>query len=251
MAAEYRLERARRGGLSTAHIIWPEEEDGKVSGWAGCIGWLLQWKTISTTSISLICFTMFEATHNSILQMADKYTGIAERNSYSLGVAEGLLLGSEEQNRMTEEAARANEAHDLVARIKKEESEDLNRLDRLRLPLSTLDSAIKIEDDDQDNQPTTAGRLSAIVNEAMAPGDDAFESSSSSEPEPEKTKDFVLIVPPADFDLDSTQQTYQTPLTIQRDLASWKSLAQTSKPTHEATTEQRHSASQSEIPKKI
>ena len=109
MVEEDRSERAKRGGISTVDI-WPAKDGGRAftPGW---VDWLtsaidnffdcrsfsagydnkIEWTFYGIAENTVSGAIAFEAVHNQIQDWSEKYTGIPTRNSYCLGVADGLL----------------------------------------------------------------------------------------------------------------------------------------------------------------
>lgn len=152
MAEEDSSERAKRGGMSTVNIR-PAKDGGRAftPGW---VDWLcgamqnffecrafstgyyekIEWTFYGVAEHTVSAAIAFEAVHNQIQDWSERFTGIPIRNSYCLGVADGLLRLSKEEQRATEDKIRQNEANALAARIKEEELEGQKRLAKLRNP---------------------------------------------------------------------------------------------------------------------
>lgn len=93
--------------------------------------------------------------HNQIIDWSERFTGIPVRNSYCLGVSDGLLTLSKDEKKAAEAQARESEAKALAAKIQGEESESQARLSRLRNPslepISEVDSDTEMDADDPDS----------------------------------------------------------------------------------------------------
>lgn len=76
----------------------------------------------------------FEPVHNQIQTWAEKYPTVATRNSYSLGVADGLCRLAEKEKKTMENMARETEQKALAARIRGEDIQRQVELDRIRNP---------------------------------------------------------------------------------------------------------------------
>lgn len=177
MIHEDNLQRERRGGMSTVNI-WPAKDGGRAftPGW---VEWLcgamqnffdcrsfstgyeakIEWTFYGIAEHTVSAAIAFEAVHNQIQDWSEKYTGIPIRNSYCLGVADGLLKASKDEKRATEERARQAERLALAARIREEEEEEKLRLSRLRKPsletVDELDTETEVNLDDSDAMTAT------------------------------------------------------------------------------------------------
>ncbi|KAI4177678.1 MAG: hypothetical protein LQ343_000141 [Gyalolechia ehrenbergii] len=169
--------RATRGGISTVNV-WPAKSSGRpfIPGWTewlyGALEGFFGCRTFSTRYDDRIRYTFygiaehtvaaavnFEAVHNQILDWSEKFTGVSTRNSYCLGVTDGLLALSREEQKATEKKAREVESGALATRMKEEEKEEQERIARLRTqPLEPiLESDAEIESDENDDVSMTAG----------------------------------------------------------------------------------------------
>ena len=153
-------EREKRGGMSTVNI-WPGTKGdqtfdaAKDEGTAfnqGWVSWLIdamttffdcsaystehqkeiEWTFYGIAEHTISAAIAFEAIHNQIQDWAEKYRGVSTRNSYSCGVADGLLWLAEQEQKDTEEKARQYEARALAARIKEDDIRQQAELHRLR-----------------------------------------------------------------------------------------------------------------------
>ena len=84
----------------------------------------IEWTFYGIAEHTVSAAIAFEAIHNQIQDWSEKFTGISIRNSYCLGVADGLLTRSKEENKATEDQARQSEAKTLAAMIREEEAEE-------------------------------------------------------------------------------------------------------------------------------
>lgn len=166
MAEEDSTQRAPRGGMSTVDI-WPATDGGRAftPGW---LSWLcgavekffdcrafstgydtkIKWTFYGIAEHTVSAAIAFEAVHNQIQEWSEKYTGISVRNSYCLGVAEGLLILSREHRREAEDKACQTEARALATRIKEEQSKEQERLAKLQPILETEESEDEMDIDD-------------------------------------------------------------------------------------------------------
>ncbi len=152
MIHEDALQREKRGGMSAVDI-WPAKEGGRLftPGWVdlllGAIGNFFDCKYFSTRRSNKIEWTFYgiaehtiaaaiaaEAVYNQIEDWSERFTGIQTRNSYCLGVTDGLLTLSEDEKKAAERQARETEVQALAARIREEEADDIARLSRLENP---------------------------------------------------------------------------------------------------------------------
>lgn len=142
-------QRERRGGMSAVDV-WPATADGRVftPGW---VDWLLNavetffncrhfterksnkvtWTFYGISECTVSAAIAAEALHNQIVDWSERFTGIQARNSYCLGVADGLLSLSRDEKKIAEGQAREFEEQALAAKIREEEAQDVDRLSRL------------------------------------------------------------------------------------------------------------------------
>ena len=152
MEAEDQSQREKRGGLSTVNIL-PATEGGKAfnEGW---VTWLvgamdkffdcrhysteygggIEWTFYGIAEHTISAAIAFEAIYNQIQAWAAQHKGVSTRNSYSLGVCDGLLRLAEQEKEATEAKARQYEEKALAARIKEEDIRQQAELHRLRQP---------------------------------------------------------------------------------------------------------------------
>lgn len=127
--------RAARGGMSNVNI-WPAKDGGAVKNQAwvndlvcairkffDCNSYStnlldnVEWTFYGIAEHTLSASIAFEMCHNLIQEWAGSYTTVAARNSYSLGVADGLCRLAEQERVDTENAAREAENKAFAARL--------------------------------------------------------------------------------------------------------------------------------------
>lgn len=108
----------------------------------------IEWTFYGIAEHTVSAAIAFEAVHNQIQEWSEKYTGISVRNSYCLGVAEGLLILSREHQREAEDKARQTEARALATRIKEEQSKEQERFAKLHPILEFKESEDEMDVDD-------------------------------------------------------------------------------------------------------
>ena len=191
MAEENSEQRAKRGGMSTVDI-WPATDGGRpfTPGW---VDWLcgamqnffdcrsystahtkrIEWTFYGIAEHTISAAIAFEAVHNQVQDWSERFTGIPIRNSYCLGLADGLLRLSEEQQNATEQKIRQAEANAFAARIKQERLDEQRRLARLRqLRQPKVESAPELEDEaamDLDEAATNMDEDVVDEDEATGP----------------------------------------------------------------------------------
>lgn len=163
-------EREQRGGLSLVKIS-PSKEGGHPVNWAwadevvsavtklfDCDAFhtqsahFLEWKFYGIAENTAFAAISFAVNHNLILHWADAFTTVQGRNSYCLGVANGLRRLAKEERLNMENAARENEQKGMAARIREEELERQKAIARL----SEQHSSPKAEElslEDSDYEP--------------------------------------------------------------------------------------------------
>ena len=230
MIAEESSERAKRGGISSVDII-PTGENSRPSipGWlylvVGAIQDTFECRSISEDKGDRITWSFYgvaehtisaaialEAVHNQIQEWSQKYTGVAKRNSYCLGIGDELLDLSDQELKLREREARRNEEDNLATRIKDEEAMRQAELNRLKNePLEPIsgsednnadcvdDSCNDDGDESMDDGPNESGI--DLLNEP------AFDEASDNEVQPDlsdRIKDENLhdVDIKADFDAE-------------------------------------------------
>ena len=155
MEQEDETRRAERGGMSTVNIL-PAKEDGcpfaqtwaqdlvcAVKKFFDCNAYstmlpdMIEWTFYGVVEHTVSAAIAFEMIHNLIQEWSGSYTTVATRNSYSLGVADGLCRLAEDEKMVMEQAARDKEAKALAARLRDEDilrQKELSRLEGRPLP---------------------------------------------------------------------------------------------------------------------
>lgn len=227
MIHEDRERRANRGGLSTVNV-YPAHDAGRpfIPGWTewlmGAMECFFECRSFSTSHYDKIEYTFygiaehtvaaavnFEAVHNQILDWSEKFMGVSARNSYCLGVTEGLLVLSRQEKKATEEKARKAESKAMASKIREEELEEQKRLARLHTePMETiLESDVEGDGEgiDDDVSMTTSDG-----GDTQNTGGDSPDDSDETFPEDEVLPDFAdedpkassTVDPSADFDAE-------------------------------------------------
>ena len=122
MEFEDQSQREKRGGLSTV-CLWPSEGSQRAfrHGWVGILSRAMQeffdcksysqkskrkeeitWAFYGIAEHTVLAAIAFEATHNLIQDWAVTFDSISARNSYCIGIAEGLRILAEEEKAATE-----------------------------------------------------------------------------------------------------------------------------------------------------
>ena len=152
MEQEDQSHRAERGGMSTVNIL-PAKEDGVVraqtwvsdlvsavckffdcNAYSSMLEDMIEWTFYGVVEHTVSAGIALEMIHNLIQEWAGSYKTIATRNSYSLGVADGLCRLADDDKEALEKAARDTEAKALAARLHDEDIQQQKELDRLRNP---------------------------------------------------------------------------------------------------------------------
>lgn len=227
MAEEDSSERAKRGGMSTVSI-WPAKDGGRAftPGW---VDWLIgaidnffdcrsfstgydnriQWTFYGISEHTVSGAIAFEAVHNQVQDLSERYTGVSTRNSYCLGVADGLLKLSKEEQKATEERVRKTEADALAARIKEEELKQHQRLSRLRssslqtVPEYPTEYEMDMDDAHHDNRIEESGYASEASDNEVLPD---FQESNQ--------HDGATVNTEADFDTELRKFIPSSPSTL-------------------------------------
>ncbi|CAF9928412.1 MAG: hypothetical protein ALECFALPRED_004052 [Alectoria fallacina] len=194
---EDKIARAERGGMSTVNI-WPAKEGAHLkhqvwvkdlvsafqmffdcSAYSTVLPDNIEWTFYGVVGHTVSAAMAFEPVHNQIQTWASKYSTVAMRNSYTLGVAEGLCRLAEEEQVTMEIMAMETEQKALAARIRAEDIQEQVELDRIRNPPPLLSSepvsepeeekdAKQEEEDTMDfNMDATGGTDDASDDEAM------------------------------------------------------------------------------------
>ncbi|CAD6574407.1 MAG: hypothetical protein ASARMPREDX12_006579 [Alectoria sarmentosa] len=197
MEEEDKIARAERGGMSTVNI-WPAKEGAHVkhqvwvkdlvsairmffdcSAYSTVLPDNIEWTFYGVVGHTVSAAMAFEPVHNQIQNWAEKHSTVAKRNSYSLGVAEGLCLLAEEEEVTMETMAMETEQKALAARIRADDIQMQVELDRIRNPppssgpepVSEAEEEKEAEQEEDDmmdfNMDATGGADDASDDEAM------------------------------------------------------------------------------------
>ncbi|KAI4247975.1 MAG: hypothetical protein L6R42_009433, partial [Xanthoria sp. 1 TBL-2021] len=205
MIHEDASQREKRGGMSAVDI-WPAKENGRVftPGW---VDWLLGAVETFFNSIAA------EALHNQIVDWSERFTGIQARNSYCLGVADGLLSLSKEEKRNAECQARESEEQALAAKIREEEAQDVGRLSRLHgtppVPAIRCGFKVNLDVDDSENLNGTMSDTSdtTVLGDVV---EDSVEEDSAEEDSVKDTHSAETIID-TEADFDTELQNFMNP----------------------------------------
>lgn len=214
MADETQEQLSKRGGQSSVNI-WPAREDDEYCRaqnqvW---VTWLvsamrtffdcnaystaydreIMWTFYGIAEYTASAAISFETVHNLIQDWARKYKGVSTRNSYSLGIADGLVRILEEEKEAAEETARRFEARALAARIREEDMKQQIQLERLRNPPAEPTPELESDDEEMDFGDTDG-----------ADNTDGFDNASDDEALPDFTNkhdgEAAAVDAGADFD---------------------------------------------------
>lgn len=197
MEEEDKIARAERGGMSTVNI-WPAKEGAHVkhqvwvtdlvsaihmffdcSAYSTVLPDNIEWTFYGVVGHTVSAAMAFEPVHNQIQTWAEKYPTIATRNSYSLGIAEGLCRLAEEEKVTMENMAMETEQKALAARIRAEDIQRQVELDRILRPppssspepVSEAEEEEEVQQEEEDrmdfNMDATGGADDASDDEAM------------------------------------------------------------------------------------
>ena len=193
MEEEDKIARAERGGMSTVNI-WPAREGALVkhqhwvtdlvcairmffncSAYSTVLKDSIEWTFYGVVGHTVSAAMAFEPVHNQIQTWAGKYPTVATRNSYSLGVADGLCRLAEEEKISMENIAMEAEQKALAAKIRAEDIQTQVELARLRNPspspsqeaVSESGVVKKEEDDSIDSAMDAVSAYDDSDNEAM------------------------------------------------------------------------------------
>lgn len=109
----------------------------------------------------------FEPVHNQIQTWAEKYPTVATRNSYSLGIADGLCRLAEEEKVTMENIAMETEQKSLAARIRAEDIQRQVELERIRNPPPSPSPEPEEENDMNIEMDAVEGADDASDNEVL------------------------------------------------------------------------------------
>lgn len=151
MEEEDKTARAERGGMSTVNI-WHAKEGAPVkhqcwvrdlvcairkffdcSAYSTILPDNIEWTFYGVVGHTVSGAIAFETVHNQIQTWAEKFPSVAMRNSYSLGVADGLCRLAEEEEVAMENIALEREQKSLAARIRAEDIQRQVEFDRIRI----------------------------------------------------------------------------------------------------------------------
>lgn len=118
----------------------------------------IEWTFYGIAEHTVSAAVAFEAVHNQIQEWAAQMKGVSKRNSYCLGVADGLVRLAETTKEMAEEEARQYETQALAARITEEDMKQQVKLYRLYHPPAEPTPAPGSDDEEMDiNESDHAG----------------------------------------------------------------------------------------------
>lgn len=168
MMAEDKTSRHKRGGLSKVNV-WPTENADHALNQVW-VSWLaaairkffdcnvystekkkdIEWTFYGIAEHTVSAAIAFEAVHNQIQEWAAQTRGVSTRNSYCLGIADGLVRLAEQAKKLTEEEARQYEARALAARITEEDIKQQAKLYRLHHPPAEPSPEVESDGDEMD-----------------------------------------------------------------------------------------------------
>ncbi|KAL8897496.1 MAG: hypothetical protein Q9207_007191 [Kuettlingeria erythrocarpa] len=249
MLDEAKSERQKRGGLSTVYIR-PAKHGGRAftPGWVDWLSsavqiffdcraffthrsWVgaddrIQWTFYGIAEHTVSAAIAFEAIHNQIQDWSEAYVGIPLRNSYCLGVADGLLTLSRVEKKAAEAGAREAEEKAFAAKIREEdekererhlaldfdmklgsESEDEMDIDNADEPSDTDGDAVAgaVDDGAMGNGAVGNGLNDAVVGNGTINGGADVSGTEDDEVLPDFTEgdeDETLVDTTADFDTE-------------------------------------------------
>lgn len=238
MLNEANSQREKRGGISTVDIR-PAGGRAFISGWvewlrgaietffdcrsfttymmSGYLDHRIRWTFYGIAEHTVSAAIAFEAIHNQIQDWSEEYVGIPQRNSYCLGVADGLLTLSKVEKKAAEARARESEEKAFATKIREEDEKERER--HLALDFNIvlgsesenemdIDHVSETSDDDVD---AVAGAVDdggmdkgAIDNEALDDGD-GLDDTEDNEVLPdftERDEHETLVDTTADFEAE-------------------------------------------------
>ncbi|KAL9064936.1 MAG: hypothetical protein Q9161_008568 [Pseudevernia consocians] len=142
MEEEDKIARAERGGISALvkHQAWVNDLVCAIRKFFDCSAYStifpdnIEWTFYGVVGYTVSTAMAFEPVHNQIQTWAEKYPTVATRNSYSLGVSDGLCRLAEEEKLAMENIAMETEQNALAARIRAEDIQMQVELDRICNP---------------------------------------------------------------------------------------------------------------------
>lgn len=213
MEEEDKVARAQRGGMSTVNI-WPAKDASLVkhqtwvndlvcairkffdcSAYSTSLLDNIEWTFYGVVGHTVSAAMAFGSVHNQIQTWAGKYPTVATRNSYSLGVADGLCRLADEEQVAMENIAMETEQKALAARIRAEDIQRQVELDRLRnLPASPSPEPFS-EPEEEEGATEDKGNVDAI-------GSDDDDSDNEAMPDFKEVTPGEKMDATADFDTE-------------------------------------------------
>ena len=222
MEEEDNIARAQRGGMSTVNI-WQAKEGSRVkhqlwvsdlvsaiqkffdcSAYSTILPDNIEWTFYGVVGHTVSAAMAFEPVHNQIQTWAETYTTVATRNSYSLGVADGLCRLAEEEKVNMENMAMKTEQKALAARIRGEDIQRQVELGRIRNPPlpSSPESVSEAEEEEEDNEEAIKQEDSATDVDMGATEDSDNASENEAKPDFNEENVGERIDTAADFDTE-------------------------------------------------
>lgn len=177
MEEEDKIARAQRGGMSTINI-WPAKDGSFVkhqtwvkdvvcairkffdcNAYSTILPDNIEWTFYGVLGHTVSAAIAFESVHNQIQTWAGKHPTVATRNSYSLGIADGLCHLAEEEQVAMENIAMETEQKALAARIRAEDIQRQVELSRLGNPPPSPSPEPVSEPDEEDGAKKTEGNV--------------------------------------------------------------------------------------------
>ena len=220
MEEEDKITRAERGGMSTVNI-WPAKEGALVkhqcwvkdlvcairkffdcSAYSTILPDSIEWTFYGVVGHTVSAAMAFEPVHNQIQTWAEKFPTVATRNSYSLGVADGLCRLAEEEMVAMENIALEKEQKALAARIRAEDIQRQVELDRIRNPPLSPSPEPVSEPEEGEGGAAKKEEDNAIKIETDATG--AADDASDNEIMPDFNEEIAgeILDATADFDTE-------------------------------------------------
>lgn len=211
--------RAARGGMSNVNI-WPAKNDMAVrnqtwvndlicamekffdcTSYSTDLGDNIEWTFYGIAEHTISAAIAFEMCHNLIQEWSGPYTSVAARNSYSLGVADGLCRLAEQEKIDTEKAARDSERKAFAARLKDEDLKAARELERLRDPPPAPTSTPT----PPASSPEKAAEPADYIDYDMDGFDDDGSSDNEAMPDFNDQTAATVLDTAADFDTEMSQ----------------------------------------------
>lgn len=127
-----------------------------------CVDWTFYGIAINTVAAAMA----FEMVHNLIQDWSMRKRK-GNKNSYRLGVANGLRVTARKEKDEEENRAHEQEAADLVAKEQKEQEQRQRELDRLLHNTTTQSTENNVNIDDANSSTDTDGSVKAIKRESV------------------------------------------------------------------------------------